>query len=87
MTSLQEALKAIVPADQGVACPYCGKRAKIVTGDVIYPHRKDLADQKFHLCTPCEAYVGCHDKSSKRKRYIQSPSITCQYVAHNFRGS
>lgn len=41
-------------------CPYCGRGAALVTGDVIYPHRPDLAALKFWQCAPCDAYVGCH---------------------------
>lgn len=43
-----------------LTCPYCGKPAQLVGGDVIYPHREDLHEKKFWLCTPCNAYVGCH---------------------------
>lgn len=43
-----------------VVCPYCDRHAELVGGDVIYPHRHDLAHKKFWLCTPCNAWVGCH---------------------------
>lgn len=43
-----------------VVCPYCDQPAELVGGDVIYPHRHDLAHKKFWLCRPCNAYVGCH---------------------------
>lgn len=46
--------------DFRVKCPYCGAKAALVTGMVIYPHRQDLADKKFYQCAPCGAYVGCH---------------------------
>lgn len=42
-------------------CPYCGQQAKLVSGDVIYPHRPDLASKNFWECRPCDAYVGCHE--------------------------
>lgn len=42
------------------SCPYCGKEAILVTGQVIYPHRTDLYEKKFWQCLPCGAYVGCH---------------------------
>jgi hypothetical protein len=42
------------------ACPYCGQQARLVGGDVIYPHRPDLAEKWFWLCAPCDAYVGTH---------------------------
>jgi len=41
-------------------CPYCGTASEHVDGDVVYPHRPELADKKFWLCRPCDAYVGCH---------------------------
>jgi hypothetical protein len=43
-----------------VSCDYCGKPAELVAGDVIYPHREDLAAKKFWRCVPCKAWVGCH---------------------------
>lgn len=43
-----------------VICPYCDRDAKLVTGNVIYPHRADLQHLKFWHCSPCDAYVGCH---------------------------
>lgn len=36
----------------------------MVTGDVIYPRRPDLAVLNFWQCSPCGSYVGCH-KSGK----------------------
>lgn len=41
-------------------CPYCHAEAKLVKGDVIYPHRPDLYHKHFYHCAPCDAYVGCH---------------------------
>ena len=46
-------------------CPYCNAEAKLVTGVDIYPHRPDLACLNFWLCTPCDAYVGCHKGSTR----------------------
>ena len=46
-----------------VVCPYCNDECVLVGGDIIYPHRKDLKDKKFWLCTPCNAYVGTHKNS------------------------
>jgi hypothetical protein len=42
-------------------CPYCGANSEHVDGKVVYPHRPDLAEKRFWLCRPCDAYVGCHD--------------------------
>jgi hypothetical protein len=45
-------------------CPYCELPAKLVGGNVIYPHRNDLCDLMFWQCAPCGAYVGCHKKGA-----------------------
>lgn len=42
-----------------VACGECGRPAEHVKGDVVYPHRPDLASKDFYRCA-CEAQVGCH---------------------------
>jgi hypothetical protein len=47
-------------------CSYCESLAELVSGDIIYPHRADLAKLKFWLCAPCGAYVGCHKAGSYR---------------------
>lgn len=44
----------------GPTCPYCAGPSKLVGGEVIYPHRKDLFEKNFWRCAPCNAYVGCH---------------------------
>lgn len=41
-------------------CNYCKQDSELVSGDIIYPHRKDLHSKWFYLCKPCDAYVGCH---------------------------
>lgn len=46
-------------------CNYCNKKAVRVGGDVIYPHRPDLAQKQFYQCAPCSAYVGCHPSTIK----------------------
>ena len=48
-----------------IKCNYCKKNAVLVTGDVIYPNRKDLYNLNFWLCTSCNAYVGCRKGSTK----------------------
>jgi hypothetical protein len=37
----------------------CGKTARLVTGQDLYPHRPDLYAKRFWKCL-CGAYVGCH---------------------------
>lgn len=46
-------------------CPYCKAFSLKVSGEVIYPHRKDLFKLTFYQCTPCKAHVGCHGTSDK----------------------
>lgn len=46
-------------------CPYCEAVSELVGGDVIYPHRPDLANKWFYRCLPCDAYVGCHPGTQK----------------------
>ncbi len=46
-------------------CPYCESTSELVTGKRIYPHRLDLAKKRFYLCEDCDAYVGCHPKSTR----------------------
>jgi zinc-finger-containing domain len=48
-----------------VICPYCNAPARLVTGEVIYPHRFDLFAKRFWSCGPCNAYVGTHAKSGE----------------------
>ena len=42
-----------------VTCGECGRRAELVDGLAIYPHRPDLREKLFYLCK-CKAYVGTH---------------------------
>ena len=46
-------------------CPYCGEWSEKVGGEVIYPSRRDLHHKRFYLCSPCNAYVGCHPGTDK----------------------
>lgn len=46
-------------------CPYCNNEAQLVGGDMIYPHRRDLAHLRFWACLPCDARVGCHGGSTR----------------------
>jgi hypothetical protein len=47
-------------------CLECGKRAKLVRGAAIYPHRPDLFDGFYYLCE-CGAYSGCHKGTQNAK--------------------
>lgn len=48
-----------------IKCDYCQKESKLVSGKKIYPHRDDLKNKLFYYCEPCQAYVGCHNNTSK----------------------
>jgi hypothetical protein len=50
--------------EQGVGCNYCGKLARLTNGAEIYRNRPDLNHLQFWLCSPCDAYVGCHKNSN-----------------------
>lgn len=71
MSELGEKLKAAFQKRQleettsSVVCDYCGQQADEATGADVYPHRPDLSDLKFYVCTPCEARVGCHSETGK----------------------
>jgi hypothetical protein len=45
-------------------CMECGKVARLVKGDAIYPHRADLFARNFWLCE-CGAYCGCHGVTTR----------------------
>jgi hypothetical protein len=45
---------------QAPQCGACrGHNVALVSGQCIYPHRRDLYHKWFYLCW-CGAYVGCH---------------------------
>jgi hypothetical protein len=48
-----------------VTCPYCDANAPLVTGAKVYPHLPHLHHKRFYLCSPCNAYVGCHDGTTR----------------------
>ena len=50
-------------------CIECGMPSRLVYGDDVYPHRKDLYHKAFYVCDPCEAYVGCHPNSEDAMGY------------------
>jgi hypothetical protein len=56
-------------------CPYCDRAAKVVTGNVIYPHRIDLRGRLFYLCAPCDAYVGTHRGTKKPLGRLANKSL------------
>ena len=48
-----------------IYCCECKEKinANKVTGEVIYPHRKDLYSLVFYQCPTCKNYVGTHKNS------------------------
>lgn len=38
----------------------CGRVSELVTGQHVYPRRRDLWNMRFYVCDPCDARVGCH---------------------------
>lgn len=60
--------KTLIPGTETlprVDCGECGRPAGLVTGEVVYPHRRDLHRKPFWRCCVCLAYVGCHDGTYK----------------------
>lgn len=51
-----------------MTCNYCGGKAILVNGKRIYPWEglKKVWKKKFWLCSPCDAYVGCHPGGDRR---------------------
>ena len=48
-----------------ILCDYCQQPARLVGGETLYPHRRDLYARKFYHCAPCSAWVGCHPGTTK----------------------
>lgn len=67
-----------------VLCDYCGQPAELVTGAEIYPRRPDLAHKQIWSCSPCGAYVGCHDHSDAVPlgRLANAPLRIAKQAAH-----
>lgn len=53
-------------------CIECGSTAALVTGERIYPHRRDLYDRHFYLCQ-CGAYCGTHKGTTDPLGYPCGP--------------
>ncbi|CAL9959105.1 hypothetical protein VPHD292_0047 [Vibrio phage D292] len=52
-----------------IYCCTCGSEveARLTSGIEIYPHREDLCDLPFWICS-CGSFVGCHHKTKDRTR-------------------
>jgi hypothetical protein len=54
-----------------------------MTGVGVYPHRPDLAEKKFWVCKPCDAYVGCHPGTIKPLGRLADAQLrTLKRMAH-----
>ncbi len=73
-----------IPEESGPLLCECGRRAELVTGQVIYPGRADLYTKRFWLCDPCDAYVGCHPGSTRPLGTLAGPELRrARMRAHN----
>jgi hypothetical protein len=67
-----------------IICPYCKKPTELVNGNVIYPHRPDLAGKMFYLCRRCDAFVGCHNGTTNPLGSPANSALrTCRKAAHD----
>lgn len=55
------ASQAPAPVPTGPDCPYCNRPARLATGRETVPHRAGAEEMRFWSCTPCKAYVACHE--------------------------
>lgn len=60
-----------------IYCCYCGQYvdAERTTGDVVYPHRPDLANLIFYRCPTCGNFVGTHKKDGRPLGVIATPTM------------
>jgi zinc-finger-containing domain len=58
-------VSTVPPTKSAMDCPYCNQKARLGYGDEIYPHRPDLSGLRFYICSPCQAWVGCHKGTTK----------------------
>lgn len=66
-----------------VKCDYCGGQAVLVSGDAVYPHRKDLHDFNFWKCPVCvDVYVGCHRFGSRVDGMISNGDLPLGRLAN-----
>ena len=47
-----------------IRCPYCGRRARLISAYYIYKTIASLWYPKVWVCPDCEAYVGCRKGTS-----------------------
>ena len=62
-----------LPAASAPFCPYCGDDADLVTGELLYPSRPDLAEKRFWRCSICDAHVGTHAGNPQKGIAVNTP--------------
>lgn len=55
------------PVYKAPICPYCRSKAVLIKGMDLFPKRKDLQNNWFWVCQPCDARVGTHSNSHFKK--------------------
>jgi hypothetical protein len=65
-----------------IRCQYCGGKAKIVTGDKIYPDRPQAALRQYARCAPCGAHVGFHDDGRVLGELADRSTRTLRMLTH-----
>jgi len=63
-------------------CQYCGKRAKKVGGQEIYPHLKALYDEEFWKCPDCDAYTGVYPNGNPKGTLANKELRSARRAAH-----
>lgn len=65
-------------------CQYCGYISTLVKGDKIYPHLPKLHSKNYYLCSPCDAYVGCHPNTTDPMGCLANAELRKnKLLAHN----
>lgn len=55
----------MVKGDEMIICQKCMRKAKLVTGEYIFPFNKKYKDHNYYVCEGCGDYVGCHEGTTK----------------------
>jgi len=56
----------------------CEVNTNLITGKIVYPHRKDLYKLKFLQCPTCNHFVGTHKGSNIPLGSIPTPKLKAQ---------
>lgn len=80
-----------IEINKGAICPYCGCETKIVSGETIYPHRKNdnprpiFLDKSYYMCiNNGDHYVGTYsDNVTSLGRVANKELRKMKYLGHN----